>query len=264
MTYFQSIILGLVEGVTEYLPISSTFHLIWTSKLLGVAQTDFQKAYEVIIQGGAILAVLLLYLNTFLTNRKLLLKIFYSFVPTAILGFLLYKIIKGSFFENYQLQLAIFAFVGLFFMFDEAFVSKLNLKKNLADLSTRDALIIGFIQVLAVFPGVSRAGAVIVGMMVLRVKRDEAAKYSFLLAVPTLLAASALDLYVSLPTLVSHPENMGFLIVGFITSFISALFVVKWLINFLQKHTLVAFGIYRLILASSLFLLFFKQGGEFL
>lgn len=254
MTYFQSIILGIVEGATEYLPISSTFHLIWASKIMGIAQTDFLKAYEVIIQSGAIMAVGLLYLKTFLTNRDLLLKTITSFLPTALLGFLMYKVIKGTFFDSYLLQLLVFALIGIFFIYFEKSSRKLN--KALDQFSYKDALIIGFIQVLAVFPGVSRAGAVIIGLMFLGVKRDEAAKYSFLLAVPTLLAASVLDLYKSLPVLTNHPENIGLLTVGFGASFLSALVVVKWFIKFLQKNTLEVFGYYRIAIVLILWIFF--------
>lgn len=242
-----------MEGATEYLPISSTFHLIWTSKFLGLPATEFQKAYEVIIQGGAILAVGLLYLKTFLTKKDLLLKTITSFLPTAFLGLLLYKVIKGTFFESYTAQLIIFALVGFFFVYFEH--SKRKLTKTLAKFTYKDALIIGLVQVLAVFPGVSRAGAVIIGMMYLGVDRSESAVYSFLLAVPTLAAASALDLYKSLPVLTAHPENVGLLIVGFVTSFITALFVVKWFIHYLQKNTLENFGYYRIAVAIILFFL---------
>jgi undecaprenyl-diphosphatase len=256
MNYLQSIILGIVEGATEYLPISSTFHLIWTSQILGIKTTEFQKAYEVIIQGGAILAVGLLYLNTFLKDRPLLFKTFVSFLPTATLGLILYKLIKGSFFESYSLQLIVFSFIGLFFIYFE----KVNhgLTKTLDQFTYKDAIIIGLIQVLAVFPGVSRAGAVMIGMMFLGIKRTEAAKFSFLLAVPTLAAASILDVYKSLPILTSHTENIGLLVVGFITSFITALIFVKWFIKYLQKNTLVNFGYYRLTIALLLYMLFLR------
>lgn len=257
MNYLQSLFLGIVEGVTEYLPISSTFHLIWFSRLMHIPQSDFQKAYEVIIQGGAILAVAILYWQDFLNNRKLLKKVIYSFIPTAILGLLLYKIIKGTFFQSYLIQIIVFAIVGLFFILYEFYNEKFKLDKTLKDFTYKDAVIIGLVQVLAVFPGVSRAGAVIVGMMILGVRRDEAAKYSFLLAVPTLLAASALDLYKSFPTLITHPEYSGLLLVGFVMSFVSALFVVKWFLKFLQHHTLITFGVYRLLVATALILMLF-------
>jgi len=247
MTYLQSIILGLVEGASEYLPVSSTFHLIWASKLLGIPQTDFQKAYEVIIQTGAILAVIFLYWKTIINDKQLILKILSSFFPTAAIGLVLYKIIKNIFFENYLLQISVFLIIGLVFIFYEKYQKK-NLNKTLTDISYKDCLIIGLAQAVAVVPGVSRSGAVILAMMMLGVKREEAAKFSFLLAIPTIAAASGLDLVKQMPILFTQAGNFGYLMVGFLTAFLSALFVVKWFIKFLQKHTLSSFGWYRIVL----------------
>jgi undecaprenyl-diphosphatase len=258
MNIINSIILGIVEGATEYLPISSTFHLIWTSKILGIPQTEFQKAYEVIIQGGAILAVFILYWKTFLTDIKLVTKIICSFLVTGSIGFVLYEVIKNTFFESYQIQLLIFTLVGLFFIFFEYYHQKKTLSKTLSDLTYKDAIIIGFVQVLAVFPGVSRAGAVLVGMMYLGIKRVDSAKYSFLLAVPTLAAAAILDIYKSLPVLISNSQNFNLLIVGFIASFLSAIVFVKWFVNFLQKNNLNFFAYYRISVVIIL-VFFFSQ-----
>ena len=248
MQYFYSILLGVIEGATEYLPISSTFHLIWVSRLLNIPQTEFQKSFEVIIQSGAILAVVLLYFSLIKGNRSLILKVLISFMPTALIGFVFYKIIKNFFFENFFLQLTVFIGVGIFFIFFEKNQKKEKLSKNLNQLTISQALIIGVIQALAVIPGVSRAGAVIVGLIFFRLNRRDAAIYSFLLAVPTLLAASALDFIKTYPQITSHPENFSVLLAGFLSAFVSALIVVKWFINFLQKHSLSAFGIYRIAL----------------
>lgn len=248
MQYLQSVILGLVEGATEYLPVSSTFHLIWTSRFLGIAASDFQKAYEVIIQAGAILAVVFLYWKIIIADKQLMLKILSSFIPTAVIGLILYKIIKNVFFENYVLQLTVFLVIGLVFIFYERYQKNKTLKKTLADISYKDCLIIGFAQVAAVIPGVSRSGAVILSMMFLGTKRDEAAKFSFLLAVPTLLAASALDIVKISPILFTQTDKIGYLAVGFAAAFLSALLVVKWFIKFLQNHTLSSFGWYRIVL----------------
>jgi len=247
MNYINSIVLGVVEGATEFLPISSTFHLIWVSKMLGIAATDFQKAFEVIIQGGAILAVVVLYWKTITTNSSLIKKVCVSFIPTAAVAFTLYNSIKDIFFESVVLQLLVFVFIGVVFILYEKF-SKRRLGSNLSGLSYKDAVVIGLIQALAIIPGVSRAGAVILGLMFLGVKRDEAAAYSFLLAVPTLFAASGLDFVKILPDLILYKNSMGVLLAGFISSFISALLVAKWLIGYLKKHSLSSFGWYRVIL----------------
>lgn len=246
-----SAILGIIEGATEYLPISSTFHLIWFSRFLGIPATDFQKAYEVIIQGGAILAVVLLYWRVVKENRQLLYKLAFSFVPTAVIGLGLYKVIKNVFFESYLLQIVIFILVGLVFLWFEKF-SRKALNRTLEKITYKEAVLIGLIQALAIFPGVSRAGAVILGMMFLGVRRDEAAKYSFLLAVPTLLAASGLDLYKSMPILVNNRDQAGVLAVGFVFAFLSAWVGVKWFIYYLQTRTLAGFGWYRLLVGAAL------------
>lgn len=245
MNYLQSVILGIIEGATEYLPVSSTFHLIWASNLLNIPQTDFQKAYEVIIQAGAILAVLIIFWKTIINNKELIIKVIISFIPTAIVGLILYKVIKNVFFGSFTLQISVFIIVGLLFIFFEKQSKKLN--KKLENLTYKEAVIIGLIQAMAVIPGVSRAGAVILGMMFLGIKRDESAKYSFILAIPTLLAASALDLYKSLPILSSHRDELGILIIGFVFAFISAFLVVRWFISYLSKKTLAVFGWYRII-----------------
>ncbi len=252
MNYLQSIILGIVEGVSEYLPVSSTFHLIWTSRILGITQTDFQKAYEVIIQAGAVLAVVFLYWKILIRDRKLMLKILFSFLPTAVVGLILYKVIKNIFFENYLLQITVFVLVGIVFVLYEKYRKNKSLEKTLKDLSFKDTVVIGLFQSLAVIPGVSRAGAVILIMMMLGVKREEAARFSFLLAVPTLLAAAVLDLIKLMPILFTQTDKIGYLTVGFLAAFFSALLIVNWFIKFLQNHTLSSFGWYRILVGISL------------
>lgn len=256
MDYLQSVILGLVEGATEYLPVSSTFHLIWVSRLLGITQTDFQKAYEVIIQAGAILAVVFLYWKIIIKDKQLMLKVLSSFLPTAAVGFILYKIIKNIFFENYLLQLAVFIVIGVVFILYERYRKK-KMEKTLADISYKEALIIGLVQSVAVVPGVSRAGAVILSMMFLGIRRDEAAKFSFLLAIPTLLAASALDIVKTSPILFTQIDKSGYLLIGFLAAFLSALIVVNWFTKYLQKNTLSSFGWYRIVLGIILLLFLF-------
>lgn len=251
MNIFQALILGILEGASEYLPVSSTFHLIWASKLLGIAQTDFQKAFEVIIQAGSILAILFLYFHVLRKNRDLLVKLFSSFVPTAIIGLILYKLIKNFFFENTMLQLTVFIGVGVVFILFEQF-HKHKIDRTIDTISLSEAVLIGLVQAIAVIPGVSRAGAVMLILMFLGVRRDQAAQYSFLLAVPTLLAASALDIVKTYPLLIAS-QNLLLLTTGFIAAFVSALLTVKWFLRYLQNHTLSSFGWYRLILATGLF-----------
>jgi len=258
MTIFHSIILGLVEGLTEFLPISSTFHLLFASKLLNILQTDFIKVFEVFIQAGAILAVLILYFKEVIKNRALMTRIIISFIPTGIIGFALYKVIKNIFFESHFLMLAVFLIMGVIFLVIEKLISnkKIKLEKSIKNINYLQAVLIGIIQSLAVVPGVSRAGSVMVGMMALGFKRDESARYSFILAVPTILAASVYDLFKMREVVFSQSSNLGILMVGFVVAFISALFAVKWFIGYLRKNSLFIFGIYRIALAIILLLIF--------
>lgn len=256
MNLLNALILGLVEGVTEFLPISSTAHLIISSKLLNIPQTEFQKFFEVFIQSGAILAVVFIYWRTILENRSLLINIVLSFIPTAIVGLLLHKVIKGVFFESFTIIGVSLFIVGLFFIVYEYLLKKKIVKteKKIIQMTIIQALLIGFGQSLAVVPGVSRAGAVILVMMILGFNREESALYSFVLAVPTLLAASAFDFLKTDPQIIFTGNNPLFLLIGLLTSFFSALIAIKWFIKFLQKNTLTYFGVYRIVL--SLFTIF--------
>lgn len=257
MDIINSIILGIVEGITEFLPISSTAHLIFASKFLRISQSEFQKFFEVFIQSGAILAVVLLYLKYLVKNKHVISKLIISFLPTSLIGFLLYKFIKGVFFTRFSLIVFAFIFIGAVFLLVEILVhkKKFSLVRSIKDLSIVEALIIGLGQSLAVVPGVSRAGIVIVIMMLMRSRREEAALYSFLLAIPTILAASIYDLYKMKSIIFTSETNLLIVAVGFIVSFATAYFSVKWFISYLQKNSLVLFGFYRII-AGFLLLIF--------
>ena len=254
MNILQSLILGVVEGITEFLPISSTFHLIMTSRLLGMPSTDFLKMFEVVIQGAAIGAIVILYTRTLLHNPRLFLNVSLSFIPTAIIGYLLQKIIKTVFFETTWLMLIAFVVVGLLFLGVEYLIKheRLTLTQSYSQLTPLQALLIGLAQALAVIPGVSRSGSIIVTMLILGYRRDEAAKYTFMLSLPTILAASALDLYQGRALLMTNASNLTLLILGSVMSLIVSYLVVKWLIRYLSTHTLALFGWYRLALATLL------------
>ncbi|GIW66564.1 MAG: undecaprenyl-diphosphatase [Candidatus Parcubacteria bacterium] len=248
--FLYSFILGSIEGITEFLPISSTAHLIFISKIIGISQTDFHKLFEVFIQSGAIFAVIFNYFHLLKKNKNLIKKIIVSFIPTALLGFLMYKIIKNIFFENYLLISLSLVSIGIVFILIENLISKnkLKLELDLNDLSYKKAFLIGLFQSLAIVPGVSRAGAVILTMMLLRFKREEAVLYSFLLAVPTIILAGAYDLYKTGIENIFLIENFIHISIGFITSFIFAFLTIRWFIKYLQKNNLILFGVYRIII----------------
>lgn len=255
MNYFHSIVLGIVEGISEFLPISSTYHLITVSRWLGLSQSDFLTTFEVVIQAGAILALGTLYLKTLLTNRTLLKLVTLSFLPTSIVGFGLYSLIKGYLFQYSSLSWFVFIIVGLLFLLFEYLVSRkmLSLTRTLDSLSSMEAIIIGLAQALAVIPGVSRSGSVILMMLFTGFRRDEATRYTFLLSLPTILAASALDL-IKHPEILTTTSNLSHLLVGLLVAYVSAYLVVRWFIRYMSEHSLKLFGYYRLILALVIYL----------
>ena len=232
MNLLHAVILGVVEGVTEFLPISSTAHLILASQFLGLAQTEFHKFFEVFIQLGAVLAVAFLYVKYLLAHKSVIKNVLISFVPTAVVGLALYKIIKTVFFNsNLLIAFSLVAIGAVFVLLEKKIKTKaLVLSKSLGQMIAREALVVGLFQSLAIVPGVSRAGIVMVALMGMKYKRTEAALYSFLLAVPTIAAASLLDLYKSRDLLLSSQSNVELLVVGFIVSVVTAYVSVRWLI----------------------------------
>jgi len=256
MNLFNALILGIVEGITEFLPISSTAHLLIAGKLLHLTQTEFQTFFDVFIQSGAILAVVFLYFKYVIKHKDLWGKIIISFIPTAIVGLVLEKIIKKIFFNSMPLIIDAMFIIGLLFIIFEYLIKKKNIKlnKSIVDMTYKEAFLAGVGQSLAVIPGVSRSGIVMLTMMGQKFKRDESAVYSFLLAVPTILAASGLELIKIDFKILSNSNNLILLAIGFIVSFVTAYISVKWLINFLQKKSLVIFGLYRVLTSFILFM----------
>lgn len=252
MTILESIILGVVEGLSEFLPISSTGHLILASALLKIKQTDAHKVFEVTIQSGAILAVVYIYRKQLASRSDLLLKVCAAFIPTGVLGYLLYKTVK-SFFQPSMVSYMLIAGGIAFLAIERHLKNRSSAGEGLQDISYWKALLIGIIQSLSMIPGVSRSGATIMGGLLVGMDRKAAAEFSFLLAIPTMLAATAFDIY----------KNFGIfsfgdwqnILAGFVTSFIFAVIGIKALLKFITGHTFVPFAIYR-IAAGVLFLLF--------
>lgn len=246
MNIIQSIILGIVEGLTEFLPISSTAHLIITSQLLNIAQTDFLKSFTIAIQTGAILAVVVLYWKRFLFDLTNLKKIIVAFIPTAVVGFIFYQVIKNFFMESFLVIALALLLGGVIIILFEAGKSK-RTADNGSDLITyKKAFLIGLCQGVAVIPGVSRAAATIIGGLSLKLSRQAIVEFSFLLAVPTMLAATGYDL-IKTGFIFSSQEVVMFLI-GFVISFIVAILGIKLFLKFIIRHNFFAFGIYRIIL----------------
>ncbi len=277
MIWWHAVLLGLVEGITEFLPVSSTGHLILTAAILGLDTPEYKRSvddFNVIIQGGAILAVLGLYWPRVLQMLRgllgrdpagfaLLLNLFIAFLPAAVLGLLLNKHIKQHLFHPTPVVLAL-ALGGMFMIYlDLRRTGRLALSpysaKDITDLSPLDALKIGLLQCVAMWPGTSRSMMTISGGVLVGLKPAAAAEFSFLLGLPTLGAACLYDLAKNLHH--SHRdgvpnvfEDLGYAnaLIGIVIAALSAALAVRWLVGFLNRHGLVAFGIYRLVLAAVL------------
>ncbi|MEI7810634.1 MAG: undecaprenyl-diphosphate phosphatase [bacterium] len=259
MTLFHTLFFGIVEGLTEFLPISSTAHLDISRILLGIPATEFIKSFEIIIQLGAILAVVLLYREKLFKSWKYFRNIVIAFIPTGIIGFLLYKVIKTLLLGNAKVEALALLIGGLIILFFEnrrKHIPKPDSTQMVEDLTVPQLLTIGTAQALAVIPGVSRSGAVFVCGRIMKLKAEVITEFSFLLAVPTMLAASAYDVYKS--GLAITRLEWFIIFIGFVTSFLVALFVIKWLINYVKTHTFNIFGWYRIVVGILMLLFLLK------
>lgn len=276
MDILQTIIIAIVEGLTEFLPVSSTGHMIIAQNMLGVESTDFVKAFTVIIQFGAILSVLVLYwkrffklnqctildqqavagatglakwtiyLKRFLYKYDFYWKLFIAFLPAAFFGFLFSDVID-SFLENVWVVASMLVLGGVLMLFVDKWFDKVDVNQEVTE---KQAFRIGLFQCIAMIPGVSRSMATIVGGMTQKLTRKTAAEFSFFLAVPTMFAATAYKLL----KLILEPggveilsENIGILVIGNIVAFIVALLAIKFFIRFVTKYGFKAFGYYRIL-----------------
>ena len=262
MDFFQAFILGIIEGVTEFLPISSTGHLILASKLLGI-KGEFAKTFEIAIQLGAIFSVAVLYAKLLLNSFETWKRIIVAFIPTGIIGLAFYKIVKKYLLGN-EMVVVWTLFIGgiiiiLFELWESASWRRKGKKiedvkdnEDITAISLKQSFLIGIFQSFAIIPGLSRSAATIIGGLLLGIDRKTIVKFSFLLAFPTMLAATGLDLLKSAGEFSSN--DWGALAVGLITSFIVAIFSIKFLLRFIEKHTFISFGIYRIIIAILFFI----------
>lgn len=246
MDILDTVILGVIEGITEFLPISSTGHLIVASEFLGLEQTSVNKAFEVIIQFAAILAVILNYPSKFtFSHVSLWTKVFIAFLPIAAIGFLFSKQVKAMF--SIEIVAWMFIIGGIVFLIVEKFYKENETHTlDVEDVTYKQAAWIGFAQIFALIPGTSRAGSSIIGAMLVGLNRKASAEFSFLLAFPVMCATTAYDLLKHHEELLSGANlvNLG---VGFVVSFAVAFLAIKLFLKFLENFTFVAFGIYRII-----------------
>ena len=245
----DAVILGVVEGLTEFLPISSTAHLILTSHLLAIPESGFLASFVIVIQLGAIASVVLLYWRTIVWDFETMKRVAVAFVPTAVIGFALYSVLKAYLLESLDLiawTLLVGGIIIVAFEYWHRGREDTARATPLAQLPYMTAFLIGCAQTIAIVPGVSRAGATIIGGLALGIGRKEVVEFSFLLAIPTMLAATGYDL---LKTGQSFSgDEWQLLAIGFIVSFIAAYAAIRFLINLVQTHTFTAFGWYRIAL----------------
>jgi undecaprenyl-diphosphatase len=251
MTLLHAVILAMVEGITEFLPISSTGHMILVARIFAIPQTEFVKSYEIIIQLGAILAVGVLYVKTLLTNQKLWKPLIFAFLPTAIVGFTLYPLIKSVLLGN-DILTALSLFVGgiVLIAFEKYFKTQKSIMASA--LTPKDAVTIGLFQAISIIPGVSRSAASILGGMISGLSRKDAVEFSFLLALPTMLAATGLDVLKNYEVILAG--NLGILLLGSVIAFVTAWISVKKFLSYVSNKSLANFGVYRIIVALLFFL----------
>ena len=256
MTWIQVVILGIVEGISEFLPISSTGHMIIASSIMGINEEAFTKLFEVVIQFGAILSVVVLYWRKFLDfgRWEFYLKLVAAFIPAAICGALFSKKIDAMLESSLTVGFS-FLIGGIVLLFVDRFFQRGNIERD-SEISYPKAFFIGCFQVIAMIPGVSRSAATIVGGLQQKLTRKLAAEFSFFLAVPTMAAATVKKLW-DFHKEGFHFEHgqVGMLLVGNVIAFIVALIAIKTFITYVQKHTFQAFGLYRIIAGIAVFVM---------
>jgi undecaprenyl-diphosphatase len=249
MTVFQAIIIAIVEGITEFLPVSSTGHMIITQSILGVQSTDFVKAFTVNIQFGAILSVIVLYWKRFFQSWDFYFRLFVACLPLVI-AYLLEKQID-TMLESVMTVAVALLLGGILLIFVDRWFDRPENENT--RLTYKKALIIGFFQIISVIPGVSRSAATIVGGMSQKLSRKSAAEFSFFLAVPTMFAASVLKLAGNYKLI--SGDNISLLVIGNVVSFIVAIIAIKSFIAFLTRYGFKWFGYYRIVVGLTIIIL---------
>jgi undecaprenyl-diphosphatase len=246
MSYFQAFIIAIIEGLTEFLPVSSTGHMILASSLMSIDNPKFAETFEIVIQLGAIIAVLLLYIKRFFVGINIYLKLAVAFLPTGIIGLLAYKTIKLYLFNPYTVSISLIIGGVILILLDKWSSEKKSRYQEIEDISYSDAIKIGLIQCISMIPGVSRSAATIFGGVFSGFNRQQAAEFSFLLAIPTMFAASGYDLLKEKDNI--NSDNVSILLFGAFVAFVVAIIAVKAFVAFLTKYGFKHFGYYRILL----------------
>jgi len=244
MTTLQAIILGVIEGLTEFLPVSSTAHLILSADAMRLTGSEFLKSFEIIIQLGAILSVVVLYWRRFF-NWEIIKKLVVAFIPTGVIGLTVYKAVK-SMLGSVNVVLTTLIIGGIALILFEHFKEHAEDDPDFKEITYKRALLVGLFQAIAVVPGVSRSAATIVGGSLIGINKRTIVEFSFLLAVPTMAAASGLELLKGYSALAGHFSTLA---VGFVVSFVTAIVAIKSFLAFVKKRDFKAFGWYRIVVA---------------
>jgi len=246
MGIIETIILAIIEGLTEFLPISSTGHMILASAAMNIHDNEFVKTFEVVIQLGAIFAITLMYFKRFTQGIDIYLKLFVAFIPTALIGFLAYDFIKIYLFNPVIVSVSLIIGGIVLIWVDKRMANKQSQVLNLEEIPFRNAFFIGLAQCLSMIPGTSRAAATIIGGVFNKLDKKQATEFSFLLAIPTMFAATGYDL---IKTPVDFTNNeIFFLIIGLLFAFISAWLAVRLFLKLVENYGFKYFGYYRIIL----------------
>lgn len=253
MEVVEAIVLAVIEGLTEFLPISSTGHMILAASVMNIQDDEFVKTFEIAIQLGAILAIVLMYARRFLQGIDIYIKLTLAFIPTAILGFLAYDFIKSHLFSPLVVSISLVVGGIILIWIDKRVESAQSKVSSLERIPKKNAFIIGLFQSLAMIPGTSRAAATIIGGIFNRLNKRQATEFSFLLAVPTMLAATGYDL-LKTPIQFSYYE-IQLLLLGSLIAFVTAWIAVKVFLTIVENYGFKYFGYYRILLGI-LFLLF--------
>lgn len=256
MNIIQSIVLSIIEGLTEFLPISSTGHMILASSIMNIPEDAFVKTFEISIQIGAIMAIVLLYARRFLQGISIYLKLAIAFIPTGIIGFLAYPYIKAYLFNPIVVTISLILGGIVLILIDKKVAGQQSKTDALESISYKNAFFIGLFQSVSMIPGVSRAAATIVGGIFNGLDKKQAIEFSFLLAVPTMFAATGYDLYKTSVEFSGH--EIFLLSLGLAVAFITAWIAVKVFVRIVQNYGFKYFGYYRIIIGI-LFLLLVKQ-----
>jgi undecaprenyl-diphosphatase len=254
MSIFEAVVLAIVEGITEFLPVSSTGHMILASSVMGIEQSEYVKMFTVAIQFGAILSVVALYWKRFFQSINFYIKLFVAFIPAAIFG-LLFNDVIDALLENAIVVAVMLLLGGIVLLFVDKWFAK-NETEGSEDITLKQSFFVGLFQVIAMIPGVSRSAATIIGGLTQKLTRKAAAEFSFFLAVPTMFAATGYKMLKYHKQVGFSADDAGILLIGNVVAFIVAIIAIKGFIGFVTKYGFKVFGWYRIIVGAAILTLY--------